>query len=111
MKKLIVKILLFAVAVVVASFYLPGITIENLVTALLVGVAVVAVNIFIKPIVKLICLPINFMTLGLFSLVINVALMYAVVYFVPGINAEGFIPALEMAGGLAVLSIILNLVL
>jgi len=111
MKKLFLKILIFALAVFFAGYFIPGIAVDNFVTALLAALVILAVNMFIKPVVKFIALPINFMTLGLFSIVINIALMYAVVYFTPGVSAEGFLPTLEMAGGLAVLSIILNLFL
>ena len=111
MKKLVLKILIFALAVFFAGSFIPGISVDNFTVALLAALVILAVNMFIKPVVKLIALPINFLTLGLFSIVINIALMYAVVYFMPGVNAESFLPTLEMAGGLAILSAVLNMFL
>ncbi len=111
MKKLILKILIFALAIFFAGYLIPGIAVDSFTTAMLAALVILAVNMFIKPVVKFIALPINFLTLGLFSIVINIALMYAVVYFMPGVNAEGFLPTLEMAGGLAILSAILNMFL
>ncbi|MBP3923681.1 phage holin family protein [bacterium] len=111
MKKLILKILIFALAIFFAGYLIPGIAVDGFTTAMLAALVILAVNMFIKPVVKFIALPINFLTLGLFSIVINIALMYAVVYFMPGVNAEGFLPTLEMAGGLAILSAILNMFL
>ena len=70
MKKLIIKWVLFAL-IIMGICYLPGIKVESFGFAMLVAAALTIVNIFIKPIIKLLAFPINLFTFGLFNLVIN----------------------------------------
>ena len=81
MIKLIIKWLIFA-GVIMGTCYLPGITVENFQYAMLIAAVLTLINIFIKPLLKLIALPVNFMTFGLFNLVINFGILYAVSYFI-----------------------------
>jgi putative membrane protein len=69
------------------------------------------VNALIKPIVSLISCPITVLTLGLFTLVINALMLMLTGYFAPGLEVEGFVPAL--IGGLvvAIVSTILSFAL
>ena len=106
--KLVIKIILLALAVFFAGNFVQGFSVDNVQVAGIAALAIILVNTFIKPLVKLICLPINLATLGLFSIVINVALMYAVIYYVPGLNSADFLSTITMAFALAVLSLILN---
>ena len=80
--KLIIKWLLFAF-VIMGTCYIPGISIESFFYAMLVAALITILYLFVKPIMKLIALPINLLSLGLFNLVINMALLYAVTYFIP----------------------------
>lgn len=59
---------------------------------ILVFAAVVfgVVNSFLKPVLKLIALPFNMLTFGLFSLVVNAALLYLTTWVVPGLTIAGF---------------------
>lgn len=82
MKKLIIKWLLFAL-VIMGTCYLPGIRVENFAYAMLIAAALTIVNIFIKPIIKLLAFPINFLTFGLFNLAINFGILYAIAHFIP----------------------------
>ncbi len=80
--KLLVKLFIFAI-IIMGTCYLPGISIESFYYALLVAVLITIFNMFVKPIMKLVALPINMFSLGLFNLVINMGLLYAVTYFIP----------------------------
>lgn len=82
MIKLIIKWLIFA-GVILAVCYLPGIHITSFVYAMLVAAVLTLVNVFIKPIIKLVTFPINMFTFGLFNLIINFAILYAISYFIP----------------------------
>ena len=82
MKKIIIKWVLFAL-VIMGTCYLPDIKVENFAFAMLVAAAVTIVNVFIKPIVKLLALPINLFTFGLFNLVINFGMLYGISYLIP----------------------------
>ena len=82
MKKLIIKWVIFAL-VIMATCYLPGIQVENFWYAMLVAAVLTVVNVIFKPVIKLITFPINLFTLGLFNLVINFGILYAIGYFIP----------------------------
>jgi putative membrane protein len=74
--RIILRILINAVALWVTAQLLPGIELTGSVGGLLlVALIFGVVNAFIKPIVKLLSLPITVVTLGLFTLVINAAML------------------------------------
>ena len=112
MAKLILRVVINAVALWVAAYVVPGIGVTDQVTGLLVAAVVFGVvNALIKPIVSLVSCPITVLTLGLFTLVINALMLMLTDYFAPGFNVDGFIPAL--IGGLVVgvVSTVLSFVL
>ncbi|MGJ3239244.1 MAG: phage holin family protein [Anaerolineae bacterium] len=72
MRNFIIRILINAIAIAVAAFFLPGIEVTNdLVPLLIVGVIITIANAIIKPILTLLTCPFVLLTLGLFILVIN----------------------------------------
>lgn len=89
--------------VFVSAYILPGVKVDSFVTALVVAVVLGIVNAILKPILVLLTLPINLLTLGLFSLVINAVLILLVTAMVPGFTVAGFWTAL-------VFSVVLSLV-
>ena len=74
--KLILNWIALSVAVWVAARLIGGITINPLWVVLIVGACLTLVNMFIKPIIKILTLPLNIITLGLFSLIINGAIFW-----------------------------------
>jgi len=92
MKKLIIKWLIFA-GVIAATCYLPGVKVENFAFALLVAAILIIINIFIKPIIKLITFPINLFTFGLFNIVLNFAILYGVSLIVPQYSLTNILSA------------------
>ncbi len=111
MVNFIIKYLLIALAVMAGARYINGIVIDSFSTSLMVAIAMGFVNTFLKPILKIISLPITFLTLGLFLLVINVVLVYLVAYFVQGFTVHGFVPPLLFSFGLSIISTILGWIL
>jgi putative membrane protein len=79
-----------ALSLLVADILLPGVSIQSFPVALISGVVIGLVNTFIKPILVLLTLPINFLTLGLFSLVVNGICFTLAAALVPGFTAHGF---------------------
>ncbi len=75
-----------------------------------VGASVVLglVNLVVRPIVKLLTLPLTLLTLGLFGWVINALMLWLVSAIVPGFRVNGFIPALEASVILGVVSGVVN---
>lgn len=78
-----------ALSLLVADILLPGVSIQSFPVALISGVVIGLVNTFIKPILTLLTLPINFLTLGLFSLVVNGICFTLAAALVPGFTAHG----------------------
>jgi putative membrane protein len=81
------------IAILIAAWLLPGVTV-TLLGAVVLAVVLGIINIFIKPIVFILTLPINIVTLGLFSLVINALLILLAAYIVPEFAVSGFWTAL-----------------
>lgn len=100
MIKLMIKWFLFAF-VIVGTCYLPGITVEGFQYAMLIAAILTIINVFIKPVLKLIAFPINLLTLGAFNLVINFGILYAISYFIPQYRitnwTSGFIASIIIA--------------
>ena len=91
--KLIIQILTNAVAIYIATKLVPVFNFsdqENLSPLLTAGFILGLINFFIKPILKLVSAPIIFFTFGLFTIVINVAMLLLLDYFVAEMNIESF---------------------
>jgi putative membrane protein len=86
----IIRFLLNGLAVVLAAYLLPGVFVEHYGHALLVAAVLAIVNVVVKPVLILFTIPITFLTLGLFLLVINALMILLVDYFVPGFQVDGF---------------------
>jgi putative membrane protein len=75
--RLLLKLVVNAAALWLAAKYVPGINYTGtLVNLLVVALIFGAVNVFIKPILKLLSFPIRLLTLGLFTLVINAGMLW-----------------------------------
>jgi putative membrane protein len=105
--KLIVHILLTAVAVVIGAYLLPGVQVRTFFDAILVAIAVSLINTFIKPVLVVLTIPITFFTLGLFLFVIDAILILLAGNLIPGFKVDGFWPALLFSIILSILSWIL----
>jgi len=88
--RLIISLLINAIAVYVASYVLPGVHIDAVPTVLIVAIVLGLINTFLRPILVLLTLPINLVTLGLFTLVINGLLVLFVTWVVPGFQVDNF---------------------
>lgn len=102
---IMLKWLALSLAIMFVGWVVPGISISSFITALIASIVVALVNLFIKPILVFLTLPINILTLGIFILVINALLFMFVAYLVPGIEIDGFWSAFLGAFLLSVLAI------
>ena len=84
----------------------PGV--HGIVPVLIAVVVLGVVNAFIRPILKLLTLPLTCLTLGLFSFVINAALFWLVGQFVPGFHVGNFLAALFGSVVMSIVGGILN---
>lgn len=83
--------LVTALGLLVVDLVVPGVTIATFPAALLAGVAIGVVNGSIKPVLSTLALPINFLTLGGFSLVVNGICFWLASLLVPGFAVHGFL--------------------
>lgn len=79
-------------SIIVAAYLIPGVSV-TFTGALILAVVLALINIFIKPLVLILALPINILTLGLFSLVINAVFVMLAAKIVPDFAVAGFWPA------------------
>ena len=84
------KWLLVALAVMLAAYLVPGISVASFYTALIVAALLGVVNVIIKPILVVLTLPITILTLGLFTFIINGFLFWGLASFVKGFSVSGF---------------------
>lgn len=90
MTTLIVKWLISALAIFAVGSFLPGIHVLNYMTALWAALALGILNAIIRPILLLLTLPINLITLGLFTFVLNGFMFWLATKFVAGFTVDGF---------------------
>lgn len=95
--------LIAAIAIGIASHLIPGVSV-NPESALIAAIVLGALNLFIRPILFVLTLPITILTLGLFSFVINAGLVLLASYLVPGFQVAGFWAALLFAFVLSVIN-------
>jgi putative membrane protein len=86
----IVRFLLSGLAVVLTAYLLPHVDVEHYGYALLVAFFISLANIFVRPILVFLTIPITIFTLGLFLLVINALIILLVDSIVPGFRVDGF---------------------
>jgi putative membrane protein len=110
MLHLIVNWLLSALALWLVARIIPGIEVRDYGAALLATVVIAVVNFFFGPILRFFGFPLIFLTLGLFSLVINAVLLKLASLFAPGFRVHGFLAAFLGSIVLTVLTYILKYV-
>lgn len=100
----IIKILISALVVLLGAYLLPGVGVSSFGTALLVAVVLAILNTLVKPILIILTIPVTVLTLGLFLLVINAAIILLTDALVPGFEVAGFWWALLFSLILSLLS-------
>lgn len=91
MRSLIFKLLGTGLSLYITDRLIDGFTIETTWQALLLAsVVFLLVNVIIKPIIKILLLPINLITLGLFHWLINVIVLYIFDFLYTGVTIEAY---------------------
>jgi len=101
--KIVVKIVVMALALMGLPKFIPGIHVTGFYYALVAAVVIGAVNLLIKPLISLITLPVNMFTLGIFGLLVNGGLLWLVALYVPSFTISTFTAAFLGALVLAVI--------
>jgi len=88
--RLLLHWLLNAIALLIVAYVVPGVAVSNFTVALIAAVLLGFANAVIRPILVLLTLPVTILTLGLFLLVINGLLFWAVSGLIAGFEVHGF---------------------
>ena len=108
--KLLIKVGISAAVIFAVAYLSQGelLAVNGVVPALIAAVVLGLVNALIKPIVKLVALPVTLLTLGLFSLAINGLMLWLATLVVPGLDTVGWwqtmVAALLISVGTSVLN-------
>lgn len=103
------NIIVTTLAVIITAWLLPGVKVDDVMTAILVAVVLAFLNTVVKPILTILTIPITFFTLGLFLLVINAFMIILVTKLVDGFYVDGFWKALLFSLILSLTTSILNM--
>jgi len=91
LKRFIVRILGCALGIALSARYVSGVDVEGSANSLFLAGLVLAVFIsFLDPLLKIVTFPLRLLTLNLFSLVIDMAMVWITQAAAPGFNIEGF---------------------
>ena len=93
MVSIITRWLIITMAILLASQFVPGIKVDSISTVVIAAALLGLINVFIKPILIIFTLPLNILTLGLFTFIINALLLELVAYFVKGFEVQSFLAA------------------
>ena len=108
---LIVKWLVMTASILIAAYVMPGVTVRSFFSALWVAFFIGIVNLLLKPLLILITLPINILTLGLFTFVINGFIILMASSVVKGFQVSGFWVAVLFSIVLSVINFLMNLLI
>ena len=90
---LILRLIIAAVALLAIAYLVPGIEVASFYIALLAALVLGLANAVVRPLVFVLTLPVNVITLGLFTFIINAAMLWLASSVVPGFEIIGIVPA------------------
>jgi putative membrane protein len=90
----LINILVTAVTLLLIANFVPGIQVSSFYIAVVVAIIWGILGLTVRPILTILTLPINLITFGLFSFVLNALLFWLLSTFIAGFYVAGFIPAL-----------------
>jgi putative membrane protein len=105
---LLLKWLIMATSIIISAYLIPGVTVSGLFTALWVALFLGIVNVLVRPILILITLPINILTLGLFTFVINAVLVLLASSMINGFHVKGFWIAMLLSIVISIINYVLG---
>ena len=104
----IIRLIVNALALMIVAYFLPGVHVTGVVGAIVAAFVLGIINAILRPILVLLTLPIQIVTLGLFTLVINAVLFYWVGHMGIGLVVQGFWTAFIGAIVLGIVSFVLS---
>lgn len=108
MNGLMLRWLMLTVAIVISSYLVDGIAVSGFLPAVFAAAVLGILNAFFRPIVLILTLPINILSLGLFTFVINAIMLKMASSIIPGFLVHGFWAAVLGALLISIISWALN---
>ncbi len=87
---IVAQIVIAGLAVIITAFILPGISVADYFTGIVIAALLALLNLTVRPILIFLTIPITVLTLGLFLLVINAMMVLLAAEIVPGFIVDGF---------------------
>lgn len=109
MLQLVFNLILSALVLMLTAQIVPGFDIANIKTAILACLVIGFMNFLIRPILMILALPINILTLGLFSFVINALILNISAGIIDGFHIESWTAAIVGAIVLAMVQLLINI--
>jgi len=106
---LLIRIIVNAIALLLVAYLIPGVHVAGIGAALLAALILGIVNAVLRPILFILTLPLEILTLGLFTLVINAALFYLVAKLGVGLRVDTFRTAFLGALVMSIVSFVLSM--
>ncbi len=106
--KLLMHVVTQVFALLVVSYLIPGFTFTDVRAAVVAAIVIGLINMFIRPVLQFIALPLTLFTLGLFAFFINVALLLLAASIVPGFEINSFLTAALASVVLALINAFFN---
>ena len=97
MTRFLARIVFGALGLALAAYLLPGVSYDGIVTLLIAALLLGIVNAILRPILFVLTLPLTIITLGLWLLVLNAAMIGLVAWLLPGFTVTGLVPGLLAA--------------
>jgi putative membrane protein len=95
--KFIVRLIFGALGLWIASKLVPGIYVRDTTALVLAAALLGVVNAFVRPVITILTLPLTIITLGLFLLIVNAAMIGLVSMLVPGFHVGGLVAGILAA--------------
>jgi putative membrane protein len=94
MKGILIRWLILTVAILSAAYLLDGMEVRGFTSAFFAAAVLGILNAILRPVLIILTLPLNILSLGLFTFVINAFLLKMASGVIPGFEVHGFWPAL-----------------
>ncbi|MFC2124619.1 phage holin family protein [Bacteroidota bacterium] len=104
----LVRVLITSFAVLITAYLLPGVHVDNFLTALILALVLALMNVTLKPLLIFLTIPFTIVTLGLFLLVINAVVILISDAIIPGFIVDGFWWALLFSLVLSLINTVLQ---
>lgn len=108
MRGFLIRWIVLGVAISLAAFFLDGIRVSGILATLGAAAMLGVLNAFFRPLALIITLPINILSLGLFTFIINAAMLKMASSLIPGFDVHGFWTAIFGSLIISIVSFLIN---